>query len=310
MIYDLIIVGGGPAASSAAVYAARKRLKTLLVTEEWGGQSSVSADVQNWIGTPSISGSELAKNLRAHVETYKGESVEILFPMRATALAPSNDKVTIELKDGRKMEARAALITSGARRRALDVPGAKGYDQKGLTYCASCDGPLFAEKDVAVIGGGNAGFETALQLLAYCKTVTLVNRTEAFRADETTVATVRAHKNVRMIANAEILEVVGDKFVTGLKYKDVKTGKEEVLPVEGIFVEIGLLPNTEWIGNALEKSPIGQIKVDPRTQRTSHPRIWAAGDVTDGLYHQNNIAAGDAVKALEDIYIYLRRTKS
>ncbi len=307
MIYDLIIVGGGPAASSAAVYAARKRLKTLLVTEEWGGQSSVSADVQNWIGTPSISGSELAKNLRTHVEAYKGEGVEILFPMRATALTPSEEKVTIELKDGRKMDARAALIASGARRRTLDVPGAKEFDQKGLTYCASCDGPLFADKDVIVIGGGNAGFETALQLLAYCKTVTLLNRTDTFRADETTVTAVLAHRNVRVVTNAEPLEIVGDKFVTGLKYKDLKTGKEELLPVEGIFVEIGLLPNTEWIGDALEKSPIGQIKVDPRKQRTSHPRVWAAGDVTDGIYHQNNIAAGDAVKALEDIYVTLHK---
>ncbi|OGG77123.1 hypothetical protein A3B35_00800 [Candidatus Kaiserbacteria bacterium RIFCSPLOWO2_01_FULL_54_24] len=306
-MYDLAIVGGGPAAAAAAVYAARKRLKTLLVTEEWGGQSNVSADVQNWIGTASISGAELAKNLRAHVETYKGDCVEILFPMRATALIPSDDKVTVELKDGKKVEAKAALIASGARRRALEVPGAKEYDQKGLTYCASCDGPLFADKDVAVIGGGNAAFETALQLLAYCKTVTLVNRSETFRADETTVAAVRAHKNMRIITNAELLEVVGNKFVTGLKLKETKTGKENMLPVEGIFVEIGLLPNTEWIGDALEKSVVGQIKVDPRTHRTSHPRVWAAGDVTDGVYHQNNIAAGDAVKALEDIYVSLRR---
>ncbi|OGG73811.1 hypothetical protein A3A40_02325 [Candidatus Kaiserbacteria bacterium RIFCSPLOWO2_01_FULL_54_20] len=324
-MFDLIIIGGGPAAAAAAVYAARKRLKTLLVTEEWGGQSNVSADVQNWIGTPSISGAELAKNLRTHVETYKGDSVEILFPMRATALIPSEDKVTIELKDGKKVEAKSALIASGARRRTLDVPGAKEYDQKGLTYCASCDGPLFADKDVAVIGGGNAAFETALQLLAYCKTVTLVNRTETFRADETTVAAVRAYPNMRIVTNAELLEVVGAaqtpsgdsvgtralpggaKFVTGLKLKDTKTGKESVLPVEGIFVEIGLLPNTEWIGNALEKTAVGQIKVDPRTHRTSHPRVWAAGDVTDGVYHQNNIAAGDAVKALEDIYVSLRR---
>ena len=306
-MYDLIIVGGGPAATAAAVYAARKRLKTLLVTEEWGGQSNGSADVQNWIGTPSISGAELAKNFRTHVEAYKGESVEILFPMRAIALIPSEDKVIIELKDGKKVEAKAVLIASGARRRTLDVPGAKEYDQKGLTYCASCDGPLFADKDVAVIGGGNAAFETALQLLAYCRTVTMVNRTETFRADETTVAAVRANQNMRIITNAELLEVVGNTFVTGLKWKDTKTGKEETLPVEGIFVEIGLLPNTEWIGNALEKTAVGQIKVDPRTHRTSHPRIWAAGDVTDGVYHQNNIAAGDAVKALEDIYVSLRR---
>ncbi|KKW07692.1 MAG: NADH dehydrogenase [Candidatus Kaiserbacteria bacterium GW2011_GWC2_49_12] len=169
-MYDLIIVGGGPAGASAAVYAARKRLKTLFITEEWGGQSVVSTDIQNWIGTTSISGADLAKNLK----TFS--------PASATQLAPSDDKVTITLKDGSVKETRALLIASGARRRTLNIPGAKEYDQKGLTYCASCDGPLFADKDVAVIGGGNAGFETALQLLAYCKTVTLFNRTETFRA--------------------------------------------------------------------------------------------------------------------------------
>jgi len=306
-MYDLIIVGGGPAGASAAVYAARKRLKTLFITEEWGGQSVVSTDIQNWIGTTSISGADLAKNLKTHVESYMGTFLEIFSPASATQLAPSDDKVTITLKDGSVKETRALLIASGARRRTLNIPGAKEYDQKGLTYCASCDGPLFADKDVAVIGGGNAGFETALQLLAYCKTVTLFNRTETFRADEITIAATKVYPNMRIIKNATPLEVVGENFVTGLKWKDTKTGKEETLSVEGIFVEIGLLPNTEWIGDTLELNAVKQIKVDPRTQRTSHPRIWAAGDITDGLYHQNNIAAGDSVKALEDIYMALRR---
>ena len=306
-MYDLIIVGGGPAGASAAVYAARKRLKTLFITEEWGGQSVVSTDIQNWIGTTSISGADLAKNLKTHVESYMGTFLEIFSPASATQLAPSDDKVTITLKDGSVKETRALLIASGARRRTLNIPGAKEYDQKGLTYCASCDGPLFADKDVAVIGGGNAGFETALQLLAYCKTVTLFNRTETFRADEITIAAAKAYPNMRIIKNATPLEVVGENFVTGLKWKDTKTSKEETLSVEGIFVEIGLLPNTEWIGDTLELNAVKQIKVDPRTQRTSHPRIWAAGDITDGLYHQNNIAAGDSVKALEDIYMALRR---
>src|SRR3989344_6197124 len=304
-MYDLIIVGGGPAGAAAAVYAARKQLNTLLIVEDWGGQSAVSSEIQNWIGTPAINGADLADALKKHVESYAGKYLEIQ-KSRAGSLALFDDHVEVGTKQG-TVQAKTLLIASGARRRTLDIPGAKEYDQKGLTYCASCDGPLFEGKDVAVVGGGNAGFETALQLFAYCKSVTLLNRTEILRADEITVAAAKAHPNMRILFNATPTAVIGEKFVTGLRWKDVKTGKEELLPVEGIFVEIGLLPNTEWIGKALEMTEFKQIKVDPKTQRTLHPRVWAAGDVTDGLYHQNNIAAGDAVKALEDIYMALRR---
>jgi alkyl hydroperoxide reductase subunit F len=289
------------------VYAARKRLKTLLITEEWGGQSNVSPDVQNWIGTPSVSGADLAKNLKRHVEASAGDSLTIVSPARATALATNDDSVTVTLANGTVYRGRALLIASGAKRRTLDIPGASEFEQKGLTYCASCDGPLFAGADVAVVGGGNAAFETALQLLAYCKSVTLFNRSETLRADEVTVNAASSHANMRIVKNAGPVAVVGEKFVTGFRWKDTKTGKEETTPVTGIFVEIGLLPNTEWVGDALNMNAIKQIKVDPRTQRTSHPRIWAAGDGTDGLYHQNNIAAGDAVKALENIYMSLKR---
>jgi alkyl hydroperoxide reductase subunit F len=202
--------------------------------------------------------------------------------------------------------AKTALIAAGAQRRKLDVPGAAEFDNKGLTYCATCDGPLFADQDVAVIGGGNAAFETALQLLAYCKTVTLLNRTDTFRADEITVAAAKAKSNFKLLVNATPSEVLGDKFVSGLKWKDA-SGAEQTLPVTGIFVEIGLIPNTAWLGDSLAMNDVKQIKVDPRLQRTSHPRVWAAGDITDGAYHQNNIAAGDAVKALEDIYMFVHK---
>jgi alkyl hydroperoxide reductase subunit F len=305
-MYELAIVGGGPAGAAAAVYAARKRLKTIFITEEWGGQSTVSTDIQNWIGTPTISGAQLAANLRKHVEAHASDVLTIISPARASAFTTHEGGVEITTNKG-VFSAKALLITTGATRRKLDVPGAAQYDQKGLTYCASCDGPLFAEKDVAVVGGGNAAFETALQLLAYCKTVTLLNRSETLRADEITVAAAIAHPNMRIIKNAEPTEVVGAQFATGIKYKDVTSGIETLLPVEGIFVEIGLLPNTDWLGDNLEMNAIKQVKVDPRTQKTSKPMIWAAGDCTDGIYHQNNIAAGDAVKALEDIYMSLHR---
>ena len=306
MNYELAIVGGGPAGAAAAVYAARKRLKTVMILEEWGGQSGVSSDIQNWIGTPSISGADLADSLKKHALQYEGEFLTILSPVRATGLTPKATSVEITLSKGQPIQASTVLVTTGANRRKLEVPGATQYDQKGLTYCASCDGPLFADKDAAIIGGGNAAFETALQLLAYCKTVTLFNRGESFRADEISVAAALAHPNMHIMKNSEIVSVEGAQFVTGLRWKDVKTNAETLLPVEGIFVDIGLIPNTAWTGLAVEKNTVGQIKIDTRTHQTSHARIWAAGDCTDGLYHQNNIAAGDAVKALEDIYLFLR----
>lgn len=305
-MYELAIVGGGPAGAAAAIYAARKRLRTVMILEEWGGQSGVSTGIQNWIGTPSISGADLADNLKKHVMEYAGDFLTILSPVRATGLTPKDMSVEVTLSKGEPVVASAVLITTGANRRKLQVPGAEQFDQKGLTYCASCDGPLFADKDVAVIGGGNAAFETALQLLTYCKTVTLFNRGETLRADAISVNAALANPKMRVVKNSEILEVVGETFVTGLRWKNLQSGKEELLPVEGIFVEIGLIPNTAWTGSAIEKNAVGQIQVDPRTHQTSHARIWAAGDCTDGLYHQNNIAAGDAVKALEDVYMSLR----
>lgn len=305
-MYDLIIIGGGPAGASAAIYAARKQLKTVQITSEWGGQSVVSSEIQNWVGTKAIAGAELAEALKQHVETYKGDFLEVVSPALATSLKTFDDHVEVTVDNGTVYSAKSLLIAAGAQRRKLEVPGAAEFDNKGLTYCATCDGPLFGGMDVAVVGGGNAAFETALQLLAYCKTVTLLNRTETFRADEITVAAAKAKPNFKIITNATPSEVVGDGFVTGIKYKS-PAGDESLLPVSGIFVEIGLIPNTAWIGDAVAMNEIKQIKVDPRTQRTSHPRVWAAGDITDGVYHQNNIAAGDAVKALEDIYMFVNR---
>lgn len=307
MPYDLIVVGGGPAGVAAAVYAARKRLKTVFITSEWGGQSTVSEGIENWIGTPHITGLDLAKNLRTHAEAHVGDALTIVSPDLATQLILHDASVEVTTQKGTRYEGKVLFIATGSSRRKLEVPGAAEYDNKGLTYCASCDGPLFADKDVAVVGGGNAAFESALQLLAYCKSVTLLNRTEIYRADEVTIAATKSHPNFHIINNAQVKSVEGEKFVTGIRYTDAKTGVETLLPVEGIFVEIGLLPNTAWLGDTLAMNDIKQIKVDPRTERTSHPRIWAAGDCTDGLYHQNNIAAGDAVKALEDIYMTLHR---
>lgn len=305
-MYDLVIVGGGPAGCAAGVYAARKLLKTALVTDTFGGQSVVSADIENWIGTPHISGEKLAKDLEAHVREYAGSVVDIVTGKRVEKVECKDGGYGVNLSDGTVLQTKTVLIASGGSRRQLNVPGSNLFEHKGLTYCASCDGPVFSGQDVAVIGGGNAGFETAAQLLAYCKSVTLLQHKETYAADPSTVEKVLAHPNMRGITGAETLEVVGEKFVTGLKYKDTKTGMEHVLPVTGIFVEIGLVPATQYAEGLVDMDQFKRVIVDPKTQRTSMTGVWAAGDCTNGVYHQNNIAAGDAVRALEDIYVHLK----
>lgn len=308
-MFDLIIIGGGPGGVAAGVYASRKQLKTLFITKDWGGQSVVSSDIQNWIGTISLSGAELAKNLEAHLRAYAGDMVTIKDRALVTKIekldGESKMRFRVTLDNGETAESGAVLITTGSTRRTLEVPGAAAFDQKGLTYCASCDGPLFAGQDVVVVGGGNAGFESAAQLLAYAKSVTLLHRSAEFRADPVTVARVLENPKMKALTNAVPTEVVGDKFVTAIKYKNALTGEETELPTSGIFVEIGLVPTTGYLGDSVELDELKRIKIDPWTQQTSTPGIWAAGDCTNIKYHQNNISTGDSVRALEDIYVHL-----
>ncbi len=307
MTYDLIIIGGGPAGTAAGVYASRKQLRTLFVTKEWGGQSTVSPDIQNWIGSPHISGDDLAKSLRTHLETYAGDCVDIVSGQTVVKVEKTEAGTYLaSLSDGTTQEALAVLLTAGSNRRRLTALNADMFEHKGLTYCASCDGPLFAGQDVVVIGGGNAGFETAAQLLAYTKSVTLLNNGPAYKADPVTVEKVLSHPNMRGITNTETTEIHGDKFVSGLTYKDKLTGELHTLNVTGIFVEIGMLPNTDFVSDIVALDDYKRIAIDPWTQKTSANNIWAAGDCTNVKYHQNNIAAGDAVRALEDIYVTLK----
>ena len=304
-MYDLTIIGGGPGGVAAGVYAARKRLKTAFVTYDWGGQSNVSEDIQNWIGTIHISGAALAEQLKAHLEAYKDDIVEIKDGRKVTRVERSGDNFKVTTDQGESFETRTVLVTVGSRRRKLGIPGAEQFDNKGVTYCASCDGPLFGGSDVIVVGGGNAGFETAAQLLAYTKSVTLLQRGQEYRADPVTVEKVLSNPKMKGITNTELVEVKGEKFVTGLTYKDLNDGQLKEISGSGIFVEIGLIPSTDFVKDVVELNELGQIITDPRTQATKTKGIWAAGDCTDTLYHQNNIAVGDAVRALEDIYMHV-----
>ena len=304
MLYDLIIIGGGPAGSAAAVYAARKQLKTLLIVKEWGGQSIVSDDVQNWIGTPHIAGAKLAESLKAHVMEYKGEILTVSEGSAVTAVTGTDGDFTVTLENGEAHHGKTVLVSTGSSRRKLDVPGAYEYENKGITYCASCDGPLFSGMDVVVIGGGNAGFESAAQLLAYCKSVTLLSRSEP-RADAITVEKLKAKEHFKLVVNAVPKSIQGSVFVDSITYTNTTTNEDVTLPVAAVFVEVGQIPATSFVEGVVEMTPTKNIVINPRTQETSVKGIWSAGDCTDVLYHQNNIAAGDAVRALEDIYLHL-----
>ena len=300
-MYDLVIVGGGPGGVAAGVYGARKKIKTLLITEEWGGQSLVSADIQNWIGTKSVSGFDFAKMLEDHLRAQ--EDIEIIEGDRVSAVEKLQSGFKVKTQGGKIFETKYLLITTGSRRRKLSVPGEKELDGRGVAYCSTCDAPIFKDRAVAVVGGGNAGLEAVLDLLPYASKIYLMEYTDVLRGDPITQEIIKKKDGrVTIMTMVETKEIVGDKFVTGLKYKDRKTGEEKTLDLQGVFVEIGAIPNADFLAGMVELNKFGEIVVDHKTQKTSAPGIWAVGDVTDVLYKQNNISAGDAVKAVLNIY--------
>lgn len=306
-LYDIIIIGGGPAGCAAAVYAARKKMSSLLITDDWGGQSVVSVDVQNWIGTPHITGPDIARQLQQHTMEYAGDILDIVHPARTLSIT-HNTHFEVKASNDKTYKSHAIILCSGSRRRTLDVEGAERLNHKGVSYCASCDAPLFSGVPVAVIGGGNAGFEGALQLLEHATSVVLLEKNSTFVADQTTQDSVIQHPNFSSHTEVTITAFLGDKKVEGLRYKD-KAGQEHTLELGGIFVEIGSIPNSESVRDLVDTNQIGEVIVDPATQRASIPGFWAAGDVADGRFKQNNISMGDAVKALEDAYLYVQKQK-
>ena len=304
MLYDIIIIGGGPAGCAAAVYVARKRLKTILITESFGGQSIVSDDIQNWIGEPHISGFDLAKKFEAHVRAFS-DMVDIKIPERVTEIksikCDSESRICdfeVTTDKGNKYEGKSIILTAGARRRKLNIPGEEKFEGKGVAYCSTCDAPLFSGKKVAVVGGGNAGLEAVIDLFPYASEIYIMEYADSLKGDPVTQEEVKKNPKLKeMIFNAKTVEVLGDKFVSGIKYLNTKTGEEKVLEVEGIFVEIGSVPNSEMVKNLIDLDKYGQVLIDSKHSATSHPGVFAAGDITDDPYKQNNISAGDAVKA-------------
>ena len=311
-VYDIIIVGGGPAGAAAAVYSARKKLKTLLITESFGGQSIVSDDIQNWIGIPHISGFELAQKLEAHVRSYP-DVVDVKSPEKVSKITPVTCSepgrvcdFEVDTDQGSKYIGKTLILTAGARRRKLGVPGEDQFSGKGVAYCSTCDAPLFSGKKIAVVGGGNAGLEAVQDLIPYASEIYLFNNSNQIKGDPATFEEIKKSDKFKgLILNAEILEIIGGKFVSSLKYRDKQTKEEKTTILDGVFIEIGSVPNSEIVKGLVELDQWGQVVIDPRHASTSNPGIFAAGDITNDPYKQNNISAGDAVKAALAAYNYL-----
>ncbi len=303
-MYELIIIGGGPAGIAAGVYAGRKKIKTAIVTDMFGGQSVVSNEIQNFIGYTAISGIELAGKMEAQL---RAQDVDVMDGDRVMEIEDKGDFFAVKTESGKEIESKTVLMTAGSRRRKLGVPGEKEFDGKGVAYCATCDAPLFKDKRVIVVGGGNAGLESVTDLIPYAAEILLFEYKDAVKGDAVTLERIQKESKVKIFTHTEVVAITGDAFVRGVRYKDVKTNEEKEIPIDGVFVEIGWLPNSGLAKGLVATNERGEVVVDHKTQKTSHPRIWAAGDVVDVLYKQNNISMGDAVKAVLNIYDYLLR---
>ncbi len=306
--YDVLIVGGGPAGAAAAVYAARKGIRTGVVAERFGGQTLDTLAIENYISVLETDGPRFAAALEQHVKTY---DVDVMNLQRAEQLIPAVEPggpIEIRLANGGSLKSRTVILSTGARWREVNVPGEKQYRNHGVAYCPHCDGPLFKGKRVAVIGGGNSGVEAAIDLANVVGHVTLVEFADQLRADAVLVNKLKSLPNVDIHVNAQTTEIVGDgSKVNGMRYTDRVSGEAHELALEGVFVQIGLVPNTEWLKGTLELSRHGEIIVDAKGQ-TSLPGVFAAGDVTTVPFKQIIIATGDGAKAALGAFDHLMRS--
>ena len=303
--YDVLIVGGGPAGASAAVYAARKGIRTGIVADRFGGQVMDTLGIENFISVKATEGPKLVMALEEHVKSY---DVDIMSLQRAEALVPGVDLIDIKLANGAVLKSKTVIIATGARWKELNVPGEQEYRGHGVAYCPHCDGPLFKGKPVAVVGGGNSGVEATIDLAGLVAHVTLLEFADKLRADAILVDKLKSLPNVDVVLNAQTTEIHGDgQKVNGLAYKDRISGETHQLHVDGVFVQIGLLPNTDWLKGTLDLSKYGEIEVGSHGQ-TSLPGVFAAGDVTTVPYKQIVIAMGEGSKAALGAFDHLIRS--
>lgn len=294
---DLIIIGAGPAGITAGVYAARKRMNLLVVSKDIGGQTAWSGDIENYTGYQFVTGPDLTAKFEEHMRKY---GIAVKEGEEVTSITKKDNAIVVKTGQG-AYEARAAIIASGKRSKELNVPGEKEFKNRGLTYCATCDGPLFAGKEVAVIGGGNSALDAALQLMNIAKRVYIINITSSLGGDEIMREKIRENKIVTVLNDSQVTVVLGDKMLSGIRIK--KEGKEKEISVQGVFVEIGLMPNSEFAKD-IEKNEFEEIKINPYNE-TNIPGIFAAGDVTDVPEKQIIIAAGEGSKAALGAFRYL-----
>jgi alkyl hydroperoxide reductase subunit F len=308
--FEVLIVGGGPAGAAAAVYAARKGIRTGVAAERFGGQVLDTVDIENYISIQKIEGPQFAAALERHVRDYE---VDIMNLQRATALVPASTEgglIEVQFENGATLKSRSVILSTGARWRNMNVPGENEYRTKGVTYCPHCDGPLFKGKRVAVIGGGNSGIEAAIDLAGVVAHVTVLEFAPELKADAVLQRKLHSLSNVTVIVNAQTTEVIGDgSKVTGLHYIDRTTDAAQQLALEGIFVQIGLLPSTDWLKGVVTLTRFGEIEVDNHG-RTNVPGVFAAGDCTNTPYKQIIIAAGDGAKAALGAFDHLIRSSA
>ncbi len=306
--YEVLVIGGGPAGAAAAIYTARKGLRTGIVADRFGGQVNDTLDIDNYPGVPHTTGPEYAAQLAAHVADY---DIDVMNAQRAAELVPAAQPgglVTVKLDNGGQLQSRTVILATGARWRNVGVPGEDEYRTKGVAYCPSCDGPLFKGKDVAVIGGGNSGIEAAIDLAGVVKHVTVLEFMPELKADAVLVKKLHSLPNVTVHTNAQTTEITGaDGKVNGLAFKHRGDGTDARVELEGVFVQIGLVPNTEWLGQSVERTKFGEIVVDARGA-TNVPGVFGAGDCTTVPYKQIVVAAGAGSTAALSAFDYLIRT--
>ncbi|MBS4216230.1 alkyl hydroperoxide reductase subunit F [Neobacillus rhizophilus] len=300
--YDVLVIGGGPAGASAAIYAARKGIRTGIVAERFGGQVMDTLGIENLIGTKYTEGPKLVASLEEHVKEY---NVDVMNLQRAKRLE-KNDLVEVELENGAVLKSKTVILSTGARWRNVNVPGEAEFKNKGVAYCPHCDGPLFAGKDVAVIGGGNSGIEAAIDLAGIVKHVTVIEFAPELKADSVLQDRLNSLPNATVIKNAQTKEITGTDKVNGITYVDRATGKEHHVELQGVFVQIGLVPNTEWLDGTVERTRFGEVIVD-KHGATTLSGVFAAGDCTDSAFKQIIISMGSGATAALGAFDYLIR---